>query len=58
MRDKNSRLGNIWVERDMENDRGYDGESRRSSSLNCCGGEGYQRGEGRGGNKRKKGRSN
>ena len=40
----------------MENDSGYDGKYRRSSSLSRCSGEGGQRGEGRGGNKRKKGR--
>ena len=40
MRNNNGCLNNICVERDMENNRGYDGESRRSNSLRRCGGEG------------------
>ena len=55
MRDKNGRLGNIWVERDHENDMGYYGEFRMSSSLSFCGSEGRQIGEGNGENKIKKG---
>ena len=46
MRNKNGHLGNIWVERDMKNDRGYDEETWSSSSLIRCGGEGGQRYEG------------
>ena len=57
MGDKNSRLDDIRVERDHENDREYDGESRRSSSLSRCDGEGRERGEWRGGDRRKKGSS-
>ena len=37
MRNKNGRLDDIRVERDIENDRGYDGESRKSISLSRCG---------------------
>ena len=57
MRSDHSCLDNIHVKRDMDNDRGYNGESRRRISLSCCGGEGEQRDEGIGGNTRKKGRS-
>ena len=57
MRNHHGRLENIYLKYDMEDDRGYDGESRRSSSLSRCGVEGRQRGEGHGGYTRKKGRS-
>ena len=47
-RNDHSCLEDIHVEYDMEDDMGYDGESRRSSSFSRCGGEWRERDEGRG----------
>ena len=57
IRNKNGWLDNIRVNRDMDNDRDHDGESRMSSSLSCCGGEGGERGEVHEWYKKKKGNS-